>query len=77
MTIFKFNSKLKSYFAFNLFSCAQDKSQRQWIVQILFQKLIGNTASDTKNIKNYPSYMQMLQALQLCQNLTIDLQQVF
>ncbi|XP_076659551.1 zinc finger FYVE-type containing 26 spastizin [Halictus rubicundus] len=53
---------------------AQNNSQ-QWIIQILLQKLIGNVTSDIRNVKNYHSYMQMLQALQLCQNLTIHIQQ--
>ncbi|XP_031833615.2 zinc finger FYVE-type containing 26 spastizin [Nomia melanderi] len=66
---------LESELSIEKLICAQENSQQQWIVQILFQKLIGNTASDIKNIKNYSSCMQMLHALQLCQNLTIDLQQ--
>ncbi|XP_076283793.1 zinc finger FYVE-type containing 26 spastizin [Lasioglossum baleicum] len=53
---------------------ARNKSQ-QWIIQILLQKLIGNVTSDIRNVKNYHDYMQMLQALQLCQNMTVCIQQ--
>ncbi|XP_015433270.1 PREDICTED: uncharacterized protein LOC107189289 [Dufourea novaeangliae] len=54
---------------------SQCSSQHQWIIQTLLQKLIGNVASDIKNIKNHHRYLQMIQALQLCKNLTMDIQQ--
>ncbi|XP_078034373.1 zinc finger FYVE-type containing 26 spastizin isoform X2 [Augochlora pura] len=54
--------------------CAQSKSQ-QWIIQILLEKFIGDVTSKI-NVKNYHSYMQMLQALHLCQHLTTHAQKL-
>ncbi|XP_054011038.1 uncharacterized protein LOC128893821 [Hylaeus anthracinus] len=54
----------------------QSKSQHEWITQILLQKLINNVASsDVKNLKKQHNYVQMIHALQLCKNLTTDIQQ--
>lgn len=58
------------------FSHSQNENEYQWIIYILLNKFINNTTLNIEDIKKQKCYIQMIYALQLYKNLTINLQQV-
>lgn len=60
----------------HFFSHSQNENEYQWIIYILLNKFINNTTLNIEDIKKQKCYIQMIYALQLYKNLTINLQQV-
>lgn len=60
----------------HFFSHSQNENEYQWIIYILLNKFINNTTLNIEDIKKQKYYIQMIYALQLYKNLTINLQQV-